>query len=123
VIGRPDLADDLRLDTNEKRADALRTLIVPVLEEWAAVDDLDARDAAARLNGGGQPAGVVQTVDEVRTDPQLEHRGMFQRLVGPDADLRIPRFPLLIDGQALPSGPVPALGADNAEFGFGGGAG
>jgi len=121
AIGRPELRDDPRLDTILKRAEAMRELIIPALEEWAA--PLDRHEAARRLREHGQPAGVVQTVDEVRANEHLAARGLFAELDDPRAvradgsRMRLPRLPLLFDGRGAQPGPVPQLGQDNEEFG------
>lgn len=120
AIGRPELADDPRLDSVLKRAERMQDLVIPALEQWAA--DLGKHDAARLLREGGQPAGVVQTIAEVRADPHLAERGLFQplddpRAVQPDGSvLHLPRLPLLFDGEAPVPGPIPALGADNDDL-------
>jgi len=121
AIGRPELRDDPRLDSILKRAEAMRELIIPALEEWAA--PLDRHEAARRLREHGQPAGVVQTIDEVRANEHLAARGLFAELDDPRAvhadgsRMRLPRLPLLFDGRGAQPGPVPQLGQDNEEFG------
>src|SRR5690606_14934863 len=68
AMGRDDLAEHPDLATNEDRAVAMQTIIVPALTEWAKA--LSGADAAARLRDAGQPAGLVQTIKDVRNDPQ-----------------------------------------------------
>ncbi|MDO7881553.1 CaiB/BaiF CoA transferase family protein [Salinibacterium soli] len=120
AIGRPELATDPRLDTVLKRAERMPDLVTDVLEEWAA--DLTKEEAARILRDGGQPAGVVQSIAEVRADPHLAARGLFQpvddpRAVNPDGTtLSLPRLPLLFDGTAPVPGPIPALGADTDDL-------
>lgn len=120
AIERPELATDPRLDTTLKRADRMRDLVIPLLEEWAA--GLDKHEAARRLREAGQPAGVVQTIAEVRADEHLAARGLFQplddpRAVEPDGSrLALPRLPLLFDGVAPVPGPIPALGENTDEL-------
>lgn len=119
-IGRPDLLDDPRLATMEDRAAHMESVIIPALEEWAAAHRLDARECAERLAAAGQPAGVVQSIEEVRRCAHLAARGMFVPLDGgparPDGTpVALTRFPLLFDGEALPSGPVPELGEYDAR--------
>ncbi len=119
AIGRPELASHPDLDTVLKRADRMEDLIIPALEEWAA--PLGRHDAARLLRESGQPAGVVQTIDEVRADPHLRERGLFQevddpRATNPDGShLALPRLPLLFDGVAPVPGPIPALGENNND--------
>lgn len=112
-----ELADDPELDTTIKRAEHMSDRIIPLLEEWAK--GKDRHEAAAALRAAGQPAGVVQTIADVRACPQLAHRGLFspvddERARRDDGStLSLPRLPLLFDGQGAKPGPVPRLGADN----------
>ena len=118
AIGREDLLDDPALGTVLKRAQRMQDLILPTLEEWACT--LSRHEAVERLREAGQPAGIVQTVDEVRNCPQLSHRGLFTPMI--DERLRredgsypsLPRLPLLFDGRAANPGLVPRLGGDNS---------
>lgn len=119
AMEREDLAASPDLDDVLKRAQRMADVILPALEEWAA--DMTGSEAARRLRDAGQPAGVVQTIDEVRTDPHLAERGLFQPLDGlartDDADLvLLPRLPLLFDGVGAVPGPVPTLGQNNSEL-------
>jgi len=119
AIGRPELAADPALDTVLKRADRMDDLIIPTLESWAASMSRD--DTARALRDAGQPAGVVQTIDEVRRDPHLAERGLFQPVDDPRAVLedgtpmQLPRLPLLFDGIGAVPGPIPALGENNGD--------
>lgn len=119
AIGRPELATDPELDSVLKRADRMQELIIPLLESWA--QPLSRSEAARLLREAGQPAGVVQTVDEVRNDPHLAERGLFQPIDDPRATrsdgstLRLPRLPLLFDGVGAVPGPIPALGENNND--------
>ncbi|MFI6532706.1 CaiB/BaiF CoA transferase family protein [Nonomuraea sp. NPDC050547] len=120
ALGDPGLETDPELDTTLKRAEHMSDRIVPLLEEWAK--DKDRHEAVAALRAAGQPAGVVQTIADVRACPQLAHRGLFaplddERALRADGSvLRLPRLPLLFDGQGARPGGVPRLGADNDEF-------
>lgn len=117
AMGRPDLEKDPQLDTVLKRADRMKDLVVPAFEAWAA--DMTREEALAKLLAAGQPAGAVQTIDEVRKCPQLAHRGLFtpmddERLRrGNQSYAALPHLPLLFDGHAAEPGLVPRLGSDN----------
>jgi CoA:oxalate CoA-transferase len=117
ALGRPDLESDPELDTVLKRAERMTSHVLPLLELWAA--DKDRFAAVATLQAAGQPAGVVQTVADVRNCPQLAHRGLFapfvDRRVSEGSDFRLPRSPLLFDGEGALPGPVPDLGQDNED--------
>lgn len=114
AMGRPDLVDREDVDSVVKRARRMRDVVIPALEVWAA--GLGRDDAIARLRAEGQPAGAVLGIDEVRADPHLAARGLFQPLDNPfatDPDgrrLALPRLPLLFDGEGAAPGPIPPLG-------------
>lgn len=115
AIDRPDLRDDPALSTIEDRAAAMDSIIIPALEDWAISRRFDAHEAAEQLRAFGQPAGPVQSIDQLRSCPQLDHRAFFEPLnAGSGAHdslgISLARFPLLFDGEVLPSGPVPSLG-------------
>ena len=120
AMGRAELATDPRLDTTLKRSERMRDLIIPLLEDWAS--SLDKSEAARLLREAGQPAGVVQTIAEVRNDEHLRARGLFQpvddpRAIRPDGSrLALPRLPLLFDGIAPVPGAIPGLGEHNEEL-------
>lgn len=122
AMERPDLAADPELDTVLKRARNMKTLIIPALEAWAAERNLSREDATARLREAGQPAGAVQTIQDVRNCPQLAHRNLFTPLEDTRAahqdggPLLLPRTPLVFNGKATRPGPVPDLGQHNTEL-------
>jgi CoA:oxalate CoA-transferase len=120
AMDRPELQTDPELDTVLKRATRMRSRVIPEFESWSS--SMTKHEAAQRLRDAGQPAGLVQTVDEVRNCPQLAHRGLFaelddDRAVDPDGRaFKLPRLPLLFDAQGAISGPVPRLGAHNEIY-------
>ncbi|MGU3432644.1 CaiB/BaiF CoA transferase family protein [Actinomycetes bacterium M1A6_2h] len=120
ALGKPELVTDPELDTVLKRAERMRDRVIPEFEAWAAL--MTRFDAARALREAGQPAGLVQRIDEVRACPQLEHRGLFapiddERAHRPDGSvLSLPRLPLLFDGAGANPGPIPRLGEHNSQF-------
>lgn len=117
AIGREDLAGSPEMDTAVKRATRMHTVIVPALEQWART--LTATETLAALRKAGQPAGLVQSIEEVRACPQLAHRELFvdvddSRAVREDGSrIALPRLPLLFDGHRAEPGQVPRLGEHN----------
>jgi CoA:oxalate CoA-transferase len=120
VVGDPELESDPELDTVLKRSARMRDVIVPRLEAWA--HDMDRYEAAGVLRAGGQPAGVVQNIDEVRRCEHLRHREFFtelddDRAVDHDGQpLRLARTPLLFDGVGATPGRVPILGEHTQQI-------
>jgi crotonobetainyl-CoA:carnitine CoA-transferase CaiB-like acyl-CoA transferase len=114
ALGLPELASDARFTTNADRV-ANREALVPLLDASFAAEPR-AR-WLARLADAGVPAAPVQDVAEVASAEQTEALEILQELPHPTVgDLRIPAFPVSIDGERVrhPSAP-PELGAHTAE--------
>ncbi|MDO8634958.1 MAG: CoA transferase [Dehalococcoidia bacterium] len=82
TIGNPHWASDIRFNSFESRKkheeEMDRLISAWTLEHFA-------EDIMARLQKAGLAAGVVQNArDLLEKDPQLQHRGFFQRLNHPD---------------------------------------
>jgi formyl-CoA transferase len=78
--GRPELADDVRFDTNPKRVQQ-RDVLVPMLAEM--VKTKSKQEWMAALEAAGVPCGPINTLDEVFDDPQVRARGMQQTVSHP----------------------------------------
>jgi crotonobetainyl-CoA:carnitine CoA-transferase CaiB-like acyl-CoA transferase len=94
VIGRPELAEDVRFRTNQDRV-AHRPELLTVLHEefrkWPATE------LCQRLWAAAVPAGPVNSVDEVYADPQVLHRQMLQSFPHPGlsaGEVRLAGFPV-----------------------------
>lgn len=112
TAGHPEWAEDARFRTR--------------LDRLSRQDELDAAIAAwtrtqhaeslmAALQAAGVPAGVVQTPEDLRSDPQLEHRGHFWMLDHPTMGRRAydgPSFRLSATPANLHKA-APLLGEDN----------
>ena len=112
--------------TSDSELDALAD--VAGQDSWISID-ADALDAEIagwtrtqqaeelmeRLQDGGVPAGVVQTPEDLRNDPQLEHRGHYWMLDHPTMGHRAydgPSFRLSETPAELTKA-APLLGEDN----------
>ncbi|HEX8969152.1 MAG TPA: CoA transferase [Chloroflexota bacterium] len=94
VIGRPDLMNDPRFQTNQDRVVHRRELL-EVLE--AEFSKWPALELCRRLWDAAVPVGPVNTVDEVYADPQVLHREMLQTLAHPGLSsgaVRLAGFPV-----------------------------
>jgi crotonobetainyl-CoA:carnitine CoA-transferase CaiB-like acyl-CoA transferase len=74
LLGLPELAADPRFKTNADR-NANRTVLTKLLTE--AFAKLDGAKIAAELLNAGVPAGTLNTIGEVLTDPQTAANGML----------------------------------------------
>jgi crotonobetainyl-CoA:carnitine CoA-transferase CaiB-like acyl-CoA transferase len=102
----PDFATNAaRVEHREELCGELRLLFVErPRAEWLA-----------RFREADVPAGPVQTVDEVFTDPQVLARGMLQEVAHPTiGTLRVAANPLL--RSETPSAPPPLLGEGGEEL-------
>jgi len=86
------------------------------LGEWLAVQDLEA--VVDALAGAGIPAAAVVSPSLVTENPQLRHRGFFERLEHPRTGAGLyptPPFAPLDGAQGWLQRPPPTLGEHNAE--------
>lgn len=111
TIGRPDLIDDERYDTPKKRA-AAKPEIDAMLIPWTQARTKE--EAMIALGEAKVPAGAVFDTMELREDPSLNERGIFQTVDhptrGPD---KIPVWPVKASGNNVPLKPAPLLGEHN----------
>jgi crotonobetainyl-CoA:carnitine CoA-transferase CaiB-like acyl-CoA transferase len=77
ALGRPELADDPRFDTEAKRVEH-RAALVPLLNEVLGARTAD--EWLKQLEAAGVPAGRIRTVAEVCESEHLKARGMVVRL-------------------------------------------
>lgn len=122
VLGRAELADDLRFRTNDLRVanrDALRT----VLRE--CLSDRSSEDCVALLSRHQVVAGAVRSYAQVLKSDDFAASGLLVEAIGEDgARQRALGMPYRFDDAPRPSpAAAPATGADTdallAELGFG----
>ena len=88
TIGRPELADDPKLNSVGARQQN-RDVMIKTIEAWLdAFENID--DALALLQDAGIPSGKVSTSKDTISDPQLIARNMVIDLPMPD-DVSAPR--------------------------------
>lgn len=115
AIGRPELAEDERYNSLEKRFSArpeLRVLIEDVLTTQDSADWLAAFEQAA------VPAGPIYAVDAMFEDPQVRHLQIAQPVRHPRlGDFRVVGEPVgLSRTPASVATPTPDAGDHNAEI-------
>ncbi len=117
VLGAPELGKDPAYIDNKARLGKRAEIVgkLSALTEKMGMDDL-----LTKLEAVGVPAGPINTLDQVFTDPHVIHRGM--KLDIPSAEAKagtIPgiRTPITVDGQPMASpNPAPRLGQHTAEI-------
>ncbi len=116
IVGAPELASDPRFVTNADRVQNRDALAEILARRTAATTRAD---LLAALERAGVPAGPINSVAEVFSDPQVVARGMRIELTDTAvAGGSIPgvRTPIVLDGEpAVAERASPALGAHNAE--------
>jgi crotonobetainyl-CoA:carnitine CoA-transferase CaiB-like acyl-CoA transferase len=117
VLGQTGIADEPNYRTTSDRLHHREELIArlaALTKRWSRADLL------AKLESVQVPAGPINPLDQVFTDPQVVHRGM--RIERPSAAAKagtIPgvRTPISIDGQPMAAErPAPRLGEHTAEI-------
>jgi formyl-CoA transferase len=112
VLGRAHWASDPRFATNPLRVENRKTLCLrlrALFSQRSRAEWLEAFRAA------GVPAGPVQGLEEVFTDPQVLARGMVRETAHPSAGvLRTLANPLL--RERTPDAPPPRLGEGGEEL-------
>jgi crotonobetainyl-CoA:carnitine CoA-transferase CaiB-like acyl-CoA transferase len=115
MVGRPELATDARFATlagRRRHGKALEEILV------AAFADLEAGEAAQRLQEAGIPAGMVQTGEDLAADPQLRHRNFIRTVDQPGlGPITAADVPLRLPGASLrPPAAAPRLGEHTDEI-------
>ena len=117
AVGEDKLADDPAYLTNKDRL-ARRDELVAKLS--AATARMKRDDLLDKLEAVQVPAGPINTLAQVFSDPQVTHRGMLLELASDAAKGGIipgVRTPIVIDGAAMASErPSPRLGEHTAEI-------
>jgi crotonobetainyl-CoA:carnitine CoA-transferase CaiB-like acyl-CoA transferase len=117
VLGEPKIPEDPRYLANSDRLQNREELVArlsALTKRWSRADLL------AKLESVQVPAGPINPLDQVFTDPQVVHRGM--RIDPPSAAAKagtIPgvRTPIIIDGKPMAAErPSPRLGEHSAEI-------
>jgi itaconate CoA-transferase len=112
VLRRPDLAEDPRFCSNERRL-ANREVLEPLIEELLA--DETRPGVEQRLLEADVPFGAVNQMVEVLSHPQLAARGRWFEVPSAVGPLRGLHHPFNIEGLPRPAGRVPELGEHTAE--------
>ncbi|MDA0369565.1 MAG: CaiB/BaiF CoA-transferase family protein [Proteobacteria bacterium] len=113
AAGRPDMADDPRLENNAGRVEHEKD-IDDALAAWTAT--LPAAAVIRILEEVRVPVGPIYSVRDMVVDPQYLARGMIETVEIDGKPLKIPAIgPRLADTPGRTDWPGPALGAHNDE--------
>ncbi len=110
AIGREELTDDPRFATPEARKEHARELVI-ILDEVFSRRDL--AEWRSILDSVGITFGIVATVNEAMTDPQMRHAGALAPFG--DGDGLTVMTPFHVDGvEKAPARRAPSVGQHNA---------
>ena len=117
ILGQPELAQEPAYQDNKGRL-AHRAELVGRL--CALTSRMPRIELLEKLEAAGVPAGPINDLDQVFSDPQVVHRGMRLELPSAAAEGgKIPgiRTPIVLDGTPVASDrPAPRLGEHSAEI-------
>ncbi len=113
AAGRPDMADDPRLENNAGRVEHEKA-IDDALAAWTAT--LPGAEVIRILEEVRVPVGPIYSVRDMVSDPQYLARGMIETVEVDGKPLKIPAIgPRLADTPGRTDWPGPALGAHTDE--------
>jgi formyl-CoA transferase len=115
AIGRPELQNDSRFDSDDKR-ERNNELLISILNEVFAGKSL--REWIGILDGHGLVSSMAQTISEITNDPQAAENGFFAKLDHPNAgEIRLVASPVKFSGtEASVKGPAPEVGQHTEEI-------
>jgi len=113
TLGRPDMAEDMRLAGNAGRVQHERE-IDDAITAWTS--SLDAQDVLRQLEAASVPSGPIYNVEDMVADSHFQARGLFEEVDIDGNPLKIPALvPKLSETPGGTSWPGPAVGAHNDE--------
>ena len=113
AAGRPELATDPRLATNDGRLRHQQE-VDGALAEWTA--ELTVEEVLTRLEEAEVPAGPIYSVEQMMSDPQYQARELFEEVEVGGRPLKLPAIvPKLSATPGRTEWAGPELGAHNQE--------
>jgi len=113
TAGRPELADDPRLATNDGRVKH-QDEVDGALAEWTAT--LTSEEVLEQLDEAEVPSGPIYSVVDMVNDPHFQARGLFEELEVGGRPLKLPAIaPRLSDTPGRTEWPGPKVGSHNRE--------
>ena len=115
VLNTPELSDDTRFKTNQKRVEN-RNILVPILEKVLIKRTVE--DWLKDFREAGVPAAPVNNLDQVFSEPPVSERDMVVHYDHPEVGkVSLPGNPIKMDGMTETiSNPAPLLGEHTDEL-------
>jgi crotonobetainyl-CoA:carnitine CoA-transferase CaiB-like acyl-CoA transferase len=113
AIGRPDMANDPKLEQNQGRVDNEKE-IDAAIEKWTKNHTSD--EVLSIMDEVSVPAGPILSVEDMMNDEHYIARGMFQEVEANGRTLHIPAMlPILTETPGTTEWPGPALSEHTDE--------
>ena len=115
AIDRPDLAADVRFQTNRDRMECYDALLAPLLE--GLFREKPASHWLSVLTAADIPCGPVNSIADVARDAQVNHRGMIATIPhSSKGTWKVANTPFnFSEASTGPAGPSPRLGEHTSE--------
>ena len=114
TAGRPDMAEDPRLGSNDGRVEH-QDEVDGAIGEWTAT--LTLKEVLDQLEEAAVPAGPINSVVDMIEDPQFQARGLFEEVEVGGRPLKLPAIiPKLTDTPGRTDWAGPELGSHNQEI-------
>jgi crotonobetainyl-CoA:carnitine CoA-transferase CaiB-like acyl-CoA transferase len=114
AIGRPDMANDPKLEENQGRVDNEKELDAAI-EKWTK--DHTSDEVLSIMDEVSVPAGPILSVEDMMKDEHYIARGMFQEVEANGRTLHIPAMlPILTETPGTTEWPGPALSEHTDEI-------
>lgn len=114
AIGRPDMANDPKLEENQGRVDNEKE-IDAAIEKWTK--DHTSDEVLSIMDEVSVPAGPILSVEDMMKDEHYIARGMFQEVEANGRTLHIPAMlPILTETPGTTEWPGPALSEHTDEI-------
>ena len=114
AIGRPDMANDPKLEENQGRVDNEKE-VDAAIEKWTK--DHTSDEVLSIMDGVSVPAGPILSVEDMMKDEHYIARGMFQEVEANGRTLHIPAMlPILTETPGTTEWPGPALSEHTDEI-------
>lgn len=113
VLKAPEMANDPRFNSNAQRIvhrDELTAKLAALMSPYER-DEL-----LTELRDHGVPCGPINDLEQVFSDPQVQHRQLAEKVYGPDNEaISLIRHPVYFSKTPAGGAPPPKLGANTAE--------
>src|SRR3712207_5014153 len=113
VLGREEMAEDYRFDTNSRRVENRDELHAEIERVFSG---LSSEEAIDRLEGAGIANARMRSIRQFLDHPQLEARDRWREFGSPVGPLRGFLPPAMLDGQEPVMAPIPEVGEHNEKI-------